>query len=147
MNHYGAVYGTHKMTFLTWLDRFFERLFDDVPTSRVYALHMIVVGLSNVFDDGGNVNRAIIGVWGIHPALVHGYMLAIALASLLILTRKEPPLWLYGAGVSYVVLILVSVISLVLDHPSITTLSAAARIFALNGLLFFLLIKNLRKAL
>lgn len=144
MNYYTMREPIPKMTILTWLDRFFDRLFDEMPTARVYALHMIVVGLSNIIDDGGNVNRALIQVWGISATIVHGYMLAITVAAIGILAHRNPPFWWYLPGISYVVLILTSVIALAISEPSLGTLSAALRIFALNGLLFFLLIKNLR---
>lgn len=129
------------------LDRFFTTLFDDMPTSRVYALHMIVVGLSNIIDDGGNVNRALIQVWGIAAWIVHTYMLAIIAVSFPILFRRTPVWWWYLPGVSYIVLVLSSVVALAIVNPSITTLSTALRVFALNGLLFFILIKNLRSRL
>lgn len=126
------------------VDRFFTALFDDMPTRLVYALHMIVVGLSNIVNDDGNVNRALIQVWGIPADIVHVYMLAIVAASLPILFQPRPAWWLFMVGISYIVLVLGSVIALAMVNPTAATLSTALRVFALNGLLFFLLIKNLR---
>lgn len=147
MHYFMSVYRTAQTTmneFERRLDRFFERLFDDMPTARVYAIHMIAVGLSNMFNDAGNVNRALIQVWGIPASIVHVYMFAIVVTSVGILAHRAPPWWWFLMGISYVVLILTSVIALAIVNPTQATLSTALRVFALNGLLFFLLIKNLR---
>ena len=147
MPNFMSVYRTAQTTmnnFERRIDRYFTALFDDMPTRIVFALHMIVVGVSNIMDDGGNVNRALIQVWGISPMIVHGYMALIALASLPILGRRSTAWGWYLPGISYVVLVMSSVISLAIVNPNLTTLSTALRVFALNGLLFFILIKNLR---
>jgi hypothetical protein len=106
---------------------------------------MIAVGISNIIDDSGNVNRALIQVWDISPDFIHIYMGLIILASICILASKHPAWWWYMIGISYIVLILASVVALAISDLSITTFSSALRVFALNGLLFFLIIKNLRR--
>lgn len=130
-----------------WIDQLIEWLFDNQPTKRVYAVNMFAVGLSNIMDDAGNVNRALINVWHVDTLVVHLYMALIVLASAGILLRREPPVAWYLPGISYMALILSSVFALFIDNPNVTTLSAFVRIFALNGLLLYLLIKNLRGAI
>ena len=126
------------------LERVFEWFFDDQPTARVFAVNMAVVSLSNIIDDGGNVNRALIEAWDMSPDIVHGYMALIFLASIGILAQKEPRWWTYLFGLSYIVLILSSIIVLAIIHPTAATFAAVLRIVALNSLLIFLLVKNLR---
>lgn len=151
MNEYISVWESPEMKLVTmlidWTDRLIDWLFDQQPTKRVYAANMFAVGLSNIIDDAGNVNRALMNVWHIDALIVHVYMALIVLASVGILIRRHSPIVWYMPGISYMALILSSVFALFVTAPTITTFSAFARIFALNGLLLYLLIKNLRGSL
>jgi hypothetical protein len=131
--------------FETRLERIFKRFFDDQPVARVFAVNMALVGLSNIISDAGNVNRALIRVWGIDPLVVHLYMAAIVLASaMLLLIRKQPPPLLFLAGISYILLILSSVFALAVIEPSLDTLAALLRIGGLESMSLYFLIKLLR---
>ena len=123
----------------------FRRFFDNQPVSRVFAVNMTLVAFSNIISDAGNVNRALINIWGLAPVVVHVYMAGIILASAAILiARKTPPAGLYLAGISYVLLILGSVFALAVVEPGIDTFSAALRIGGLESLSLYMLIKLLR---
>ena len=115
------------------IERAFEWLFDNRPTSMVYAIHMFVIGISNVIDDGSTVSRALIHVWDTPPTVVYLYMALIILASIGILVLKKPSFTWYIPGISYIILIITSTFTLAIFYPSVATFSIALRAFAVNG--------------
>jgi hypothetical protein len=144
MYEYIAVWQPPEMKLVTILtdriDLLITWLFVKQPPSRVFAVNMALVGISNIMDNTGNVNRALLQ-WGVPLAVIHLYMALIPLASVVLVSRPRPPIWWYLPGISYIALIIPSLITLFLIAPSTQTLSTLFRVDSLNALLLYFIIR------
>ena len=143
MTQYGAVTGTDQMTFLTALDRFFERLFDTLPLHRAMGVSAVLCGAMNIIDTESGVANILLNAYGLPHVLVVAYMALVAFSGVVMLVRSKPrPVWFVPLLSYFSINPIAYLTGAVFGENS---LAFGFKVLGSVGLLWWLLIHTLRR--